>query len=112
MGTYVGASTYVISEGSANDSADGLTYATSNVEGAWVAGGMVATKTEQDAPGFGGATANATGHYSGSGELNSNFEGSAIGYSRTQVLTVEGMNGSINSSSAGMAVSTSTLPRQ
>jgi hypothetical protein len=57
---------------------------------------------------MGGAVAGAIGTYSGSGDLGCNFDGSAIGFTSTSVTTFNGMNGSINSASAGMEVSAHT----
>jgi len=119
MGTYVGAGTdiesygygvgYVVNgyEPNGNPGPPGPP-AYSNVDGGWTAGGFAATATVQNAPGIGGAGAYAVGSYSGSGPLNTNYTGSANGYSATSVTTAKNMNGSINTASAGMSV-TSTV---
>jgi len=105
MGTNVGAFTEVRSEASASHYANGNAYASARVNGCFTAAGAVSTTTVQNAPGFGGAMASASGSYAGGGSLGTSFSGSATGYSATSVTTVSGMSGSINSAAAGMNVS-------
>lgn len=73
------------------------------VDGGFVAGGFAKSLTVQGNQ-YGGAAAYAVGHYSGSGNLGTNYNGSAQGYTQTTITTVDGMKGSINSSAAGMQV--------
>ena len=73
------------------------------VDGGWVAAGGASTLTVQTNE-YGGAKAMATGSYSGHGDLGSNYGGSAVGYSQTSITTYKGVNGSINSASSGMHV--------
>lgn len=103
FGTNVGAVTNVTSFGSKYEVSNGLANAGAGVEGGYVVGGGAASLTVQD-----GAIAGAVGSYHGSGDLGCNFDGSAIGFTSTSVTTFEGMNGSINSASAGMEVSAQT----
>jgi len=99
MGTNVGAYTDVISHGDVNSYA----LATGFVEGGYVAGGGAAAKTVQQSD-VGYAAANASGSYSGSGSLGSNYTGSANGFTATSITTFKGMNGSVVTSQAGMQV--------
>lgn len=103
MGTYVGAYTNVTSHGYDYDWDKGLGYANANVEGGYTVIGGAATLTVQTTD-TGFAKAGAFGVYSGSGSLGSNYSGSAIGGSHTQITTIKGMNGSASSSSANMTV--------
>jgi len=103
LGTNVYAGTQVLSSKSINSPEVYLAIGVAGVEGGWIAGGAVKTATIQTNP-TGGAYATASGSYHGSGQLGSNYEGSAEGYSRTSNTVVSGMNGSINSASAGMQV--------
>jgi len=73
------------------------------LQGGFVAGGTAKSLTVQS-NGNGGAMAYAVGNYSGSGNLGTNYQGSAVGYTATSITTVDGMKGSINSSAAGMHV--------
>jgi len=102
MGTFVGAETNVISSGYDYNWDKGLAIADSFIMGGWKAGGSVASYTK-----IGGAKAGAFGSYQGSGGLNKNYVGSAVGYTQGSVTTVSGMQGSIVSSSAGMSVTSS-----
>ena len=112
MGTTVGAFTTVETSGSSYEDANGriifvgpTSWAHADVEGNWTAMGGAATLTKQTANnGSGGAMAGAFGVYSGNGQLNDNFFGSAVGYSNTSVTTVQGLSGSINHASSGMQV--------
>jgi len=112
MGTTVGAFTTVKTSGSSYEDANGYiifvgptAWANADVEGNWTAAGGAATLTKQTANnGSGGAMAGAFGVYSGNGQLNDNFFGSAVGYSNTSVTTVQGLSGSINHASSGMQV--------
>jgi len=105
MRTNVGAFTTVESSGETmTKGLIGVAY----VDGGWKAAGIAASLTVQNAPGLGGAAALAVGSYNGSGELGCNFKGSAVGYTSTSVRTFTDMNGSINSASAGMAVTAGT----
>jgi len=113
MGTLVGANTTVITSGYNSDSDRGLAIAGSCLSGGYIASGGAVTKTTQLAGNrSGGASASAIGMYKGSGLLNTTFTGSATGYSNTSVTTVRGMNGSINSATAGMHVSSNVTPTQ
>jgi len=103
MGTYVGANTEITSHGYSNNWNKGLGWSSVSVEGGWKAAGGATTKTVQYGAG-GVGMASANGFYAGSGALNANYVGSASGFSRTQITTFNGMNGSIISSSAGMRV--------
>jgi len=105
MGTEVYASTVVLTDKYVDNDFIGI----GGVKGGYVAGGIAATKTIQATQG-GLATASARGAYNGSGELGCNFNGSAVGYTRTTATTVKGMKGSIMSSSAGMSVGSSVTP--
>jgi hypothetical protein len=100
MGTDVGAYTTIITSKNAGGSAIGFGI----VDGGFVAGGLVTAKSVQIANG-GIASANAVGSYSGSGDLGCNYSGSAVGYARTSATTLNGYNGSVMTSSAGMQVS-------
>lgn len=105
MGTRVGAYTDVNSYGYDYDWDRGLSRSGAHVSGGYVAGGHVNTITSQEAGnGRGGAGATAIGCYKGAGRLGSNYTGSANGYSHTSTTTFNGMNGSVNSASAGMSV--------
>jgi len=99
MGTNVGANTFVNTYG--DSSRDGY------VNGGFkVAGGAAAKTVQMGNNGLG--TAQIAGSYQGAGSLNCNYTGSVDGYTRTSITTVNGMNGSIASSSAGMHVETHT----
>jgi hypothetical protein len=103
MGTAVLTNTQVESYGDADDSLIGF----ANVGGQWVASGFATSKTIQTitTPAGGGfAGANANGAYSGSGGLGCNLNATAQGYTQTSATTLNGYNGSIMSSSAGMKV--------
>lgn len=76
-----------------------LSGANANVGGNWTAGGTALSITE-----IGGAQATAFGAYSGSGSLNQNYSGEAVGFTAGQTQTFKGMNGSINTAAAGMSV--------
>lgn len=108
MRTDVGAYTNVYSQGGSYEYPywAGRRHASADVEGGWFAAGGAATETEQETAN-GGAKAQALGIYVGAGGLNTNFNGSAQGYSQTQTMSFErnGLTGSINSANAGMAVS-------
>lgn len=99
MGTNVFASTLVETSAYANDKG----IAKAGIDGGFTAKGDVATKTTQAVNG-GTAVAKANGGYTGSGDLGCNFLGSAVGYSQTSATTLNGYNGSIMSSNAGMTV--------
>jgi hypothetical protein len=99
MGTFVGAYTVVNTHGYSYDWDKGLSYADADINGGWIAAGGVASKTQ-----IAGAKSTAVGFYVGSGSLNQNYQGSAIGYTNGSVTTVKGMNGSINQAGAGMSV--------
>jgi hypothetical protein len=103
MGTDVGAFSSVESNGYSDDHIIGTAF----VEGGYIAGGIAASKTIQMTQG-GLATASAVGTYSGSGNLGSDFNGSAVGYTQTRATTYNGYNGSIMTSSAGMSVSSTS----
>ena len=106
MASYGRASTEVQSYGYANDNH----LATSFVTGGYVAAGGVKTATIQAVnTGLGGgiAKSSANGSYSGSGDLGTNFNGKAEGYSKTSATTLNGYNGAIMTSGAGMKVSSS-----
>jgi len=97
MGTIVGAFTNVNSSGYNDSNSGGGAFAGSNVDGGWTAKGGVSTLTVQTTNN-GGASAFATGSYSGNGNLGTGFIGSAIGYSKTAAS-----NG-VMSAGAGMSV--------
>jgi hypothetical protein len=100
MGTNVGATTEITSYG--NDS--GLAF----TSGGFDAAGGVAAMTVQNGPGLSGAAATAVGSYTGSGQLNCNYNGSVNGSTYTSVTTYDGMKGSINSAGSSMSVSSHT----
>jgi len=104
MRTDVLARTQITSSGNASGRGAGGGF----IEGGWVAGGVAASKTVQ-MTGTGYAAANAVGTYSASGELGCDFNGSAVGYTRTSATTREGYNGSVMTSSAGMKVTSGTI---
>jgi len=105
MGSFVNTRTTVVSSGGVDRS--GL--ATGFLEGGYKAAGFAATKTIQ-VTNSGMAKATAVGTYSGSGPLGTNFNGQAVGYSNTSATTLDGYNGSVMSSSAGMKVSNTPVP--
>lgn len=70
------------------------------------AGGMAMTETAQR-NGSGVASSSAKGTYSGSGS-GVNFNGSSVGYTGTTLTTLQGMNGTIATGTAGMK-STATI---
>lgn len=103
MGTNVGASTVVTSYGFDYDYANGkLAGADAGVRGGFIAGGIVASRTQQTLNN-GQATANAVGTYVGAGKLGCDFYGNATGYTATSATPI-GANGSIMQSSAGMSI--------
>jgi hypothetical protein len=109
MGTTVLTNTQIESYGDA----DGQGLGGGFVDGQWVAGGFATSKTIQTitTPAGGGfAAANANGAYSGGGNLGCNLNATAEGYTQTSATTLNGYNGSIMSSSAGMKVNNKTLP--
>ena len=104
MGTFVGAGTEVNSYGYDYDWDKGcIARSGARVDGGYIAAGGAATLTVQS-NGYGTAKAVAVGGYVGAGQLGSNYQGSAVGYSKTSITTLDGFNGSINSASAGMQV--------
>jgi len=103
MGTNVGAYTTVNSYGYDYDWDKGLAKAGAELDGGFAAAGGAATMTVQGNQ-YGTAKAIAVGAYKGHGSLDTNYEGSAVGYSSTSVTTIYGAKGSINSASAGMQV--------
>ena len=107
LGTEVGAFTNVESFKAISSPEKCLAIGVAGVQGGWIAGGAVTTTTVQTNSN-GGSFATATGSYHGSGNLGSNYEGSAVGYSNTSNTKYSGMNGSINSASAGMQVTSKT----
>jgi len=112
LGTYVNAKTQVTSSGSSYaNSTPLLANANASVNGSYKVAGGAASLTAQESIGqgsLGGAVAGAVGTYQGSGTLGCNFDGSATGFTATSVTTFDGMNGSINSASAGMEVTAQT----
>ena len=109
MGTAVLTNTQVESYGDA----DGQGLGGGFVGGQWVAGGFATSKTIQtiETPYGGGfAAANANGAYSGSGALGCNLNATAQGYTQTSATTLNGYNGSIMRSSAGMKVNNVNNP--
>lgn len=110
QGSMIGATTNVTTSASTSDHDRGwCAYADADLAGAYVAAGNGTTVTVQDSSdrnSVGGAIAGANGSYVGAGCLNTNYSGSLEGYSNTQVTKYNGLNGSINSSSAGMTVTT------
>jgi hypothetical protein len=82
-------------------------YAWGNVHGGFGAGGVAATRTVQLSE-SGMASAEANGTYFGGGRLGCNYNGNATGHSMTSITKIEGMRGSISSSSAGMTVTSTT----
>jgi hypothetical protein len=100
MGSNVSANTNVTSYGNVDTCLVGY----GAVEGGYIATGGAVTGTYQTTNG-GVAGAFASGSYIGAGELGCNFNGSAVGYTQTSATTLNGYNGSVMSSSAGMQVS-------
>jgi len=90
----IGSGNYVKSETNVNTEKSGIAC------GHWNAGGIASTQSSRE-----GANASAFGQYSGSGNLSTDFSGSASGYTRTSTTTVPGMNGSVKRASSGMSVS-------
>jgi len=105
MGTNVFANTVVTSYGNVDTCLIGC----ADVEGGFVAGGMAASLTCQKTNN-GVAKATSIGVYAGAGELGCSFNGNATGYTQTTATTINGYNGSIMSSSAGMKVSSKRIP--
>lgn len=99
MKTQVGAGTDIMTYGYNYNSSCGIACSRSNVQGGYIAVGGAASHTKLD-----GADAKAAGIYAGAGSLNSNYKGSANGYTYGDVTTVDGMNGQIVQSGAGMSV--------
>ena len=106
MGTNVSARTMVVS----NSHVDTNMLAAGFVGGGWVAGGVAKSGTVQTTD-YGFANAGAFGTYSGSGNLGSSFNGSAIGFTQTTATQTPGYRGTIMTSSAGMQVSSSSIPQ-
>jgi hypothetical protein len=102
MGTNVAARTMVESNSHVTTNYLAIGF----VEGGWVAGGVAKTGTVQTTN-YGFANAGAFGTYSGSGNLGSSFNGSAVGYTQTTATQTPNYRGSIMTSSAGMQVSSS-----
>ena len=73
------------------------------VNGGWVAGGVGYTASKMTTD-MGYAKATASGSYNGSGQLGCDFNGMLDGYSKTQSTTLDGYNGTVMRSSAGMRV--------
>jgi len=99
MGTNVESWTNVQSSGYAYDWDKGLSTSNANLNGGWVAGGFAASKTHQE-----NASASAKGYYFGAGQLGTNYQGSAIGGTYTNVTTFEGYKGSFQGAGANMSV--------
>ena len=112
MGTNVGAYTTVSSYGFEESRSCGcLSGASTYLDGGWQAVGGANSVTIQTNP-TGAAMASAVGVYSGSGNLGTGFNGSAVGYTNTSMTTLNGYTGSINTASAGMKLtSTVSTPR-
>ena len=106
MGSNVSAYTTVDTYGNVDGSCLGAGF----LAGGYIAAGGVATKTVQTTN-SGMAVASANGSYSGAGELNCNFSGTANGYTQTSATQISGMNGSVMTSSAGIRVTIGT-PQQ
>ena len=108
MGTYVGARTNVETYGSSYDHDRGHANSGAGVNGGYVAGGIVTSHTTQNLQsngleaGYG--ESNAYGSYTGCGQLNDNYAGSANGGTHTDITTVNGMKGSFVSSHSNMNV--------
>jgi len=98
LGTHVAANTNIETYGYSHDCLIGVGF----VKGGYIAAGGASAKTVQIADG-GAAAAKANGSYTASGELNCNFNGSAVGNTSTSATPV--LNGSIMTSSADMRVS-------
>lgn len=99
IGTNVGAQTQINAVG--YDSSYGIAW--SQVCGSYDVIGSASTTTTVP-----GGSASASGMYAGHGVLNTNYTGSASGYSYGSITTVSGMHGEIVSTGAGMHV-TSTI---
>ena len=99
MKTQVGAGTDINTFGYNYNSSCGIACSRSNVQGGYIVAGGAASHTKLD-----GADAKAAGVYMGAGQLNSNYHGSANGYTYGSVTTQEGMKGQIVQSGAGMSV--------
>jgi hypothetical protein len=98
LGTQVAAYTTINTFGYKDTCLVGCAY----LEGGYVVAGGATAATMQKTP-SGMASANATGVYTGKGDLNCNFNGSAVGYTNTSATRT--LNGSVMTSSAGMRVS-------
>jgi hypothetical protein len=105
LGSNVGSDTHVRSSGSISSYRNGLAVADARLYGGFVAAGGATSMTQQTVPGAGAALATAQGGYVGAGTLGCDFDGVANGYTFTSGTTVEGLNGSVMTSGAGMAVS-------
>ena len=103
MGTDVSAFTEVNTMGLTTLKDKGLGYASGCVTGTYTAIGGAASYTQMSNDNALG-TASAKGMYVGHGTLNTNFAGSANGYTNGSITTVDGMKGSIVRSGAGMKV--------
>jgi hypothetical protein len=99
MGTNVFATTNVKASAGTSDFGWGSNAA---IVGGYIAAGAVSASTHQE-----GASASANGSYGGMGTLGANYNGSAAGYTATQVTTSHGQVTSVVSQ-AGMTTSSST----
>lgn len=104
MGTFVLSSTNVEAFGYGNINSSGLAGGDYYGNGGYSVIGGAGSVTVQDGSG-GSAYASCGGVYAGGGNINSSYNGSAAGYTHTSIMTLNGMNGSIVHSLAGMHVS-------
>jgi len=105
MGTNVFANTNVTSD--VNEEFCGLAFG--GIDGGYVVAGGATTTTIQTVEG-GVGYANASGSYSGAGELGCNFGGALEGGTRTSITTLNGGKGAIVSSQAQMSVQVTNHP--
>lgn len=110
MGTDVSAFTEVNTMGTTFTKDRGLGYASACLYGTYTAIGGAASYTQMSNDNA-KAVSHAKGMYVGHGALNTNFAGSANGYTNGSITTVDGMKGSIVRSGAGMKV-TATVTGQ
>jgi hypothetical protein len=104
MGTNVSAWTEVNTSASKTLKDKGRGYAQGCVTGSYTAIGGTGAYTQMSNDNA-NLNSHAVGVYYGHGTLNTNFAGSANGYTNGSITTVEGMKGSIVRSGAGMEVS-------
>lgn len=99
LGTNSAINTVVETSGSAEDYLIGIAC----LNGGWNASGNIGSMTTQMTRG-GNTMATMQAGYCANGSLNTNFNGTATGYTATSITKINGLKGSINSSYAGATV--------